>query len=62
MSFFQGRVGVSVLDVRRGESWEEAWQACAQAQGVPSVMVNIAGIKGENQWELLYDVNVVSNN
>jgi hypothetical protein len=29
---------------------------------VPSVMVNIAGIKGENQWELLYDVNVVSNN
>jgi hypothetical protein len=56
----QGRVGVSVLDVRRGESWEEAWQACEGGMGVPSVLVNIAGLKGEDHWDILYDVNVVS--
>ena len=55
----QGRVGVSVLDVRSGESWSEAWQACEEGMGVPSVLVNIAGIKGEENWETLFDVNVV---
>jgi NADP-dependent 3-hydroxy acid dehydrogenase YdfG len=53
-------VGVSVLDVRSRESWAEAWQACEEGMGVPSVLLNIAGVKGEEQWDTLYDVNVVS--
>jgi len=52
-------VGVSELDVRSGESWQGAWQSCQEGLGVPSVLVNIAGIKGEDHWETLYDVNVV---
>jgi hypothetical protein len=56
----QGRVGVSELDVRSGESWGEAWSACERAMGVPSVLINIAGLRGEQDWDTLYDVNVVS--
>ena len=29
---------------------------------MPEVLVNIAGVKGEEDWENLYDVNVVSIN
>ncbi len=56
----QGRVGVSELDVRSGESWGEAWTACEREVGVPSVLLNIAGLRGEQDWDTLYDVNVVS--
>jgi hypothetical protein len=56
----QGRVGVSELDVRSGESWGEAWSACEGGMGVPSVLINIAGLRGEQDWDTLYDVNVVS--
>jgi len=27
---------------------------------VPSVLINIAGLRGEQDWDTLYDVNVVS--
>jgi hypothetical protein len=53
-------VGVSELDVRSGESWGEAWSACEGGMGVPSVLINIAGLRGEQDWDTLYDVNVVS--
>ncbi len=56
----QGRVGVSELDVRSGESWGEAWSACEREVGMPSVLLNIAGLRGEQDWDTLYDVNVVS--
>ena len=56
----QGRVGVSELDVRSGESWGEAWSACEREVGMPSVLLNIAGLRGEHDWDTLYDVNVVS--
>ena len=35
-------------------------QNCVETLGVPEVLVNIAGVKGEEDWENLYDVNVVS--
>ena len=28
--------------------------------GEPNILVNIAGVKGEQDWEAVYDVNLVS--
>ena len=55
----EGKVEGSVLDVRSGESWQAAWEKCAEKLGVPDILVNIAGVKGEQDWETLYDVNLV---
>ena len=35
-------------------------QNCVESLGVPEVLVNIAGVKGEEKWEDMYDINVVS--
>ena len=55
-----GKVGVAVLDVRKKDDWEAAWRGCEEDVGMPAVVVNIAGIKGEQRWEEVYDVNLVS--
>jgi len=52
------KIGVTVLDVRHKVAWENAWKACEENVGVPTVLVNIAGIKGETDWENVYDVNL----
>ena len=35
-------------------------QNCVETLGVPEVLVNIAGVRGEEKWEDMYDINVVS--
>ena len=55
----QERVGGGVLDVRSGEGWEAAWRSCVESLGNPDILVNIAGVKGEQDWETLYDTNLV---
>ena len=35
-------------------------QNCVESLGVPEVLVNIAGVRGEDKWEDMYDINVVS--
>ena len=37
-------------------------QNCVESLGVPEVLVNIAGVRGEEKWEDMYDINVVSFN
>ena len=53
-------IGTSALDVRRKTDWENAWEMCENNLGKPAVVVNIAGIKGEQSWEDMYDINLVS--
>ena len=55
------KVGVSGLDVRKKDDWENAWEVCENNIGKPAVVVNIAGIKGEQNWEDVYDINLVRN-
>ena len=54
----QARLGGAVLDVRSGESWQAAWQECVESLGQPDILVNIAGVKGEEDWQKVYDVNL----
>ena len=54
----QARLGGTELDVRSGSSWEAAWQKCVDSLGQPDILVNIAGLKGEADWETVYDVNL----
>lgn len=35
------------------------FQKCVDTLGQPDILVNIAGIKGEQDWEKMYDINVV---
>ena len=52
------RLGGTVLDVRAADSWEAAWEECVESLGQPDILVNIAGVKGEEDWETVYDVNL----
>eukprot|EP00091_Calanus_sinicus_P014036 TRINITY_DN31381_c0_g1_i1.p1 TRINITY_DN31381_c0_g1~~TRINITY_DN31381_c0_g1_i1.p1 ORF type:complete len:184 (+),score=38.89 TRINITY_DN31381_c0_g1_i1:52-552(+) len=52
------KIGVSILDVRKKADWENAWKSCVNNIGMPAVVVNIAGIKGEQNWEDVYDINL----
>merc|ERR1712130_320418 len=52
------RIGGCVLDVRSQEQWEDAWKKCVENLGQPDVVVNIAGIKGEQDWSNIYDINL----
>ena len=54
----EGKLGGTELDVRAGHSWEAAWEKCVESLGQPDILVNIAGVKGEEDWETLYDVNL----
>jgi len=40
--------------------WDKAWDECVDQLGSPAVVINIAGVKGEEDWEQTYDVNIVS--
>jgi len=51
-------IGVCPLDVRKKDDWENAWKTCENNVGTPAVVVNIAGIKGEQNWDELYDINL----
>ena len=33
-------------------------QTCVESVGTPDIVVNIAGVKGEDDWEAVYDINV----
>ena len=54
----QARLGGTELDVRSASSWEAAWQKCVDSLGQPDILVNIAGVKGEEDWQTVYDVNL----
>lgn len=52
------KIGYCVLDVRNKEDWENGWKSCENNIGMPAVVVNIAGVKGEHNWDQVYDVNL----
>ncbi|XP_023319635.1 15-hydroxyprostaglandin dehydrogenase [NAD(+)] isoform X2 [Eurytemora carolleeae] len=56
--FPEGKVGLSPLDVRSLPGWDKAWDECVDQLGSPAVVINIAGVKGEEDWEQTYDVNI----
>jgi len=45
-------------DVRERGDWEKSWEECSQHFGQVDILVNIAGVKGEQDWETVYDVNL----
>jgi len=45
-------------DVRERGDWEKSWEECSQHLGQVDILVNIAGVKGEQDWETVYDVNL----
>lgn len=52
------KVAFSVLDVRKLADWESSWERCVSELGTPTIIINIAGVKGEEHWEQTYDVNI----
>jgi len=53
-----GKISGCELDVRSEDNWKDAWKKCVDTLGQPDILVNIAGIKGEQDWEKMYDINV----
>jgi len=52
------QVGAGEGDVRERGDWGRCWDLCTQQLGEVDILVNIAGVKGEQDWEKVYDVNV----
>jgi len=52
------RLGSALLDVRDTTEWERGWEACSEELGTPTIIINVAGVKGEEGWQITYDVNV----
>lgn len=54
----QYQVCVCEGDVRVAEDWATAWRNCKEQLGEVDILVNIAGVKGEQDWEAVYDINL----
>jgi len=52
------KIQTSQLDVRHTAEWDSSWVACRERLGTPYIILNIAGVKGEDDWQLTYDVNI----
>lgn len=61
-SLVAGKPGAQVCvgegDVRNRDDWERLWSHCEDQLGKVNILVNIAGVKGEQDWESVYDVNL----
>ncbi len=56
----EGDVGYARCDVTDRSSFESAFEKCVERFGCPpDVLINAAGIAGEQRWEKLYDINLV---
>lgn len=47
--------------MRSCQDWGRCWAACEDSLGKVGVLVNIAGVRGEEDWEAVYDVNLVTH-
>jgi len=54
----EGQVCVGEGDVRERGDWEKSWDLCTEQLGQVDILVNIAGVKGEQDWEAVYDINL----
>jgi NAD(P)-dependent dehydrogenase (short-subunit alcohol dehydrogenase family) len=65
------RVAAGEGDVRERQDWHRCWDLCSERLGpvggavgraaTPpqvNILVNIAGVKGEQDWETVYDINL----
>jgi len=52
------KIASTILDVRDLSDWEKGWESCRTELGAPTLVINIAGVKGELNWDHTYDVNI----
>ena len=55
-------IGYCRCDVTNENEFDAAFVKCIEVMGhAPDVLINAAGIMGEEQWNNLYDINLVRN-
>ena len=60
-AFDKNNIGYCQCDVTNENSFDAAFRKCIEKLGeVPDILINAAGILGEEQWDTLYDINLVS--
>ena len=53
-------IGYCHCDVTSENDFDAAFLKCKEIMGeIPDVLINAAGIMGEEQWDSLYDINLV---
>ena len=56
----KNNIGYCRCDVTNENEFDAAFVKCKEKMGeTPDVLINAAGILGEEQWENLYDINLV---
>ena len=56
----KNNIGYCRCDVTSENEFDAAFVKCIEKMGeTPDVLINAAGILGEEQWENLYDINLV---
>ena len=59
-AFNKNNIGYCQCDVTNENSFDAAFRKCIEKLGeVPDILINAAGILGEEQWDTLYDINLV---
>ena len=59
-AFDKNNIGYCQCDVTNENSFDAAFRKCIEKLGeVPDILINAAGILGEEQWDTLYDINLV---
>ena len=59
-AFDKNNIGYCQCDVTNENSFDAAFRKCIEKIGeVPDILINAAGILGEEQWDTLYDINLV---
>ena len=59
----KNNIGYCRCDVTSENEFDAAFVKCNDKMGeTPDVLINAAGILGEEQWENLYDINLVRSN
>ena len=60
-AYDKNNIGYCRCDVTSVNEFNAAFLKCIEKMGeTPDVLINAAGILGEEQWENLYDINLVS--
>jgi len=58
-AFDKNNIGYCQCDVTNENSFDAAFRKCIEKLGeVPDILINAAGILGEEQWDTLYDINL----
>ena len=59
-AFGKNNIGYCRCDVTSENEFDAAFRKCIEKMGeTPDVLINAAGILGEEQWDNLYDINLV---